>query len=50
MVFGLGVLAHPANGVDADQELRKLDLPAQGAVFAFPPVEVGQCGVYLFIG
>ena len=49
MVFGFGVLGHPADRVDAGQEFRKLDRPAQRAVFPFPPVEVRQCGVYLFI-
>jgi hypothetical protein len=49
MIFGLGVLGHPADGVDAGEKLRKLHRPAQRALFAFPPVEVRQCGVYLVI-
>jgi len=49
MVFGLRVFGHPAHRVDAGEEARKLDGPAQGAVGALPAVEVGQCGVYLLI-
>ena len=49
MIFGFGVLGHPADGVDAGEKLRKLHRPAQRALFAFPPVEVRQCGVHLLI-
>jgi hypothetical protein len=49
MVFSLCVFGHPAHHVDTGEEVRKLDRPAQGAVGALPAVEVGQCGVYLFI-
>ncbi len=49
MVFSFGVLGHPAHRVDAGEKFRKLHRPAQRALFAFPPVEVRQCGVYLVI-
>src|SRR5271163_4653912 len=49
MIFALRVLGYPAHRVDAGQKARKLDRPAQGTVGALPAVEVGQCGVYLFI-
>ena len=49
VILGFGVFAHPAHGVNTGKERRKLDRPAQRAVFAFPPVEVRQCGVYLVI-
>ena len=49
MIFTFSVLGHPAHHVDAGEEARKLDRPAQGTVGALPAVEVGQCGVYLFI-
>ena len=49
MVFVFGVLGYPAHSVDAGEKLRKLHRPAQRALFAFPPVEVRQCGVYLVI-
>ena len=45
----IGVLGHPAHGVDAGEKRRKLDGPAQCALRVFPPVEVRQCGVYLLI-
>jgi len=49
VILGFGVFAHPAHGVNTGKERRKLDRPTQRAVFAFPPVEVRQCGVYLVI-
>ncbi len=49
MVLLLGSLADPAHGVDAVEEGGELDRPAQGPVFALPAVEVGQCGVHLFV-
>ena len=36
MIFGFGVLGHPANRIDAGEELRKLHRPAQRALYAFP--------------
>ena len=49
MVLLLGSFAHPAHGVDAVEKRGELDRPAQRSVFALPAVEVGQCGVYLFV-
>jgi len=49
MILALGVLGHPAHGVNAVEKRRKLDRPAQGTVNTLPSVEVGQCGVYFLI-
>ncbi len=49
VILLLGFLGHPAHRVDAVEERGKLDRAAQGAVGALPAVEVGQCGVYLFV-
>jgi len=49
MVLLLSPFADPAHGVDAVEEGGELDRPAQGAVLAFPTVEVGQRGVHLFV-
>ena len=49
MVFLFGSFANAAHCVDAVEESRKLDRPAQSSVAALPAVEVGQCGVHLFV-
>ena len=49
MVLFLGAFGHAAHGVDAVEKRGELDRPTQGAVGALPAVEVGQCGVYLFV-
>jgi len=49
MVFLLGLGGYLADRLDAVEERGKLDRAAQGPVAAFPAVEVGQCGVDLFV-
>ena len=49
VILLLGLLTDPPHRVDAVEESGELDRAAQGAVGALPAVEVGQCGVYLFV-
>ena len=49
MISALRMLGHPAYRIDAREEARKFDRPSYSAVGALPAVELGQCGVHLFI-
>ena len=49
VILLLGPFADPAYGVDAVEEGGELDRPVQRAVGVLPAVEVGQCGVHLFV-
>ena len=49
VILLLGLLADAPHRVDAVEERGELDRSPQGAVGALPAVEVGQCGVYLFV-